>query len=143
MLENVIIRSKKIGRIEAASVEFVCPHSSPLTKIQTHTDYYYTSSILYIEGHAGVFRSLSRRLDFKLGFVRLLNHSYTPNVQIVSGGTATPVWYEGVREPYHLWYECSLVAKRKIRAGAEADHKIRGCSQGSEKGHDRNEEKEA
>lgn len=59
------------------------------------------------------------RADFKLGFLRLLNHSSTPNVKIVSGETATPDWYEGVGEPYHLWYECSVVAKRKIRAGEE------------------------
>ena len=63
------------------------------------------------------------RAFMEIGFLRLLNHSFTPNAYIVihgGGQGMAPWWYEsagGVE--YKWWYECSVVAREDIAVGAE------------------------
>lgn len=59
------------------------------------------------------------REDFKLGVLRLLNHSDDPNIAVSTREAATPAWYEAVGEPFPRWYECRLVASRRIGVDEE------------------------
>lgn len=59
------------------------------------------------------------REDFKLGVLRLLNHSDEPNIAISTRDAATPAWYEPVGEKFPMWYECMLVAGRRIGVDEE------------------------
>lgn len=56
------------------------------------------------------------REDFALKFLRLLNHSKNPNVQISTREAATPAWYEALGKD---WYQCSFSATRTIKRGEE------------------------
>lgn len=57
--------------------------------------------------------------DFKLGVLRLLNHSDDPNIAISTCDAATPDWYEPVGETFSRWYQCMLVASRRIGVDEE------------------------
>ena len=59
------------------------------------------------------------REDFKLSVLRLLNHSDDPNIAISTRDAATPAWYEAVGETFPMWYECMLVARRRIKVDEE------------------------
>ncbi|CAM9212426.1 unnamed protein product, partial [Ectocarpus fasciculatus] len=57
--------------------------------------------------------------DFKLGVLRLLNHSDDPNITISTREVAIPDWYEALGEKFTTWYECTLVATRAIEVDEE------------------------
>lgn len=59
------------------------------------------------------------REDFVWKFLRLLNHSGTPNVEFDTDEAARPEWYEVVGKEYQLWYRCTFYATRKIKKGEE------------------------
>lgn len=71
------------------------------------------------------------REDFKLGVLRLLNHSNEPNISIKTGEVAKPGWYEAVGEKFTLWYGCSLIATREIEAGEELTIKYAVAPEGA------------
>lgn len=58
--------------------------------------------------------------DNKVRFLRLLNHSKSPNVFLDIKEAATPFWYERVGGViYGPWYTCSIRTIREVRVGDE------------------------
>ncbi|CAN0476873.1 unnamed protein product, partial [Ectocarpus sp. 12 AP-2014] len=76
--------------------------------------------VMYIDPAARMRGNLGAcKEDFKLGVLRLLNHSDDANIAISAREAAIPDWYEALGEKFTTWYECMLVATRTIGVGEE------------------------